>query len=69
LSKKFTIIIFTGRRSVLQKIEIEDKLKTWGVPFDEVMIGKPQACFMIDDRAVHHKSWRLTLEEISNRMR
>jgi hypothetical protein len=54
---------------VLQKIEIEEKLNKWGIPFDEVMINKPQACFMIDDRAVHHKSWKTTIEEIRGRLR
>lgn len=43
-------------------------LKQHEIPFDDIIFTKPPACFLIDDRAIHHTSWANTLSEINRRM-
>lgn len=75
LSKDFQIYIFTGsakfikgadkyQRSVddIKRFLIENE-----IPFDKILQTKPPACFIIDDRAIHHVSWHQTLREIEIR--
>jgi len=50
-----------------RKDGVEDWLKKYEIPYDEIRYGKPPACFIIDDRAVHHTGWRDTLREIRRR--
>jgi hypothetical protein len=69
LSDRFKIVLLTGRRAIEQKYEIADNLKKWDIPFDDIILNKPQACFMIDDRAIHHTSWKVTMDTIRNRLR
>lgn len=63
LSKTFRIVIFTGNPSGLSwlptdyKVHMEEWLRTNGIPFSQVLFTKPPACFIIDDRAIHHLSW------------
>jgi len=76
LKKTFKIIVFTGSCDKFafakdyrrKKTEIIKFLKKNGIPFDDVLQTKPPACFIIDDRAIHHKGWASTMEEIAERM-
>ena len=65
LHNRYTIIIFTGRVSGAK--QIIEYLKLYKIPFDVVQLNKPQACFIIDDRAIHHVSWLKTSQEIKRR--
>lgn len=77
LSKHFQIWIFTGNYDYLDANipvkrtvkAIREFLTSHGIPFDNVLQTKPPACFIIDDRAIHHKSWKDTLAEIKRRCR
>lgn len=77
LSNTFRIIIFTGNLEYVENApkfqrsvrDIKNNLTKHGIPFDDVLQIKPPACFIIDDRAIHHKSWRETGEEITRRMK
>jgi hypothetical protein len=42
-------------------------LKKHGIPFDRILQIKPPACFIIDDRAIHHTSWKSTMNTITAR--
>jgi len=75
LNKDYQIWIFTGNYNYLDpdaKLQktvagIENFLKNHKIPFDRILQIKPPACFIIDDRAIHHTSWKNTLEEIRRR--
>lgn len=71
LHKTYKIMIYTGAGEFWdenrRKVGVEDWLRSHGVPFDEIRYGKPPACFIIDDRAVHHQGWDSTLAEIRQR--
>ena len=75
LSSDFRIWIFTGSGLHLAyakphqrtKTSIEAFLRQNKIPFEKVLQIKPPACFIIDDRAIHHLSWKETMEEIANR--
>ena len=67
LRKTFKIVILTGSGNfwdVEQCKTIINYLEKHGIPYDEILFNKPPAAYMIDDRALHHKSWSQTLEEI-----
>lgn len=54
------IKIFTGRgsRSGIDWREFTEKqLKSWGVKYHKLIMGKPQADVYVDDRAVNAKDW------------
>jgi hypothetical protein len=72
LSKKYRIWILTGSydffnqatpkaRTVKAIKRILDDNK---IPYERILQIKPPAIFMIDDRAVHHKGWAETMNEI-----
>jgi len=75
LSKDFRIWIYTGSGQHLDEAKTLQRLKSsientliWnGIPFEKVLQTKPPACFIIDDRAIHHKSWTQTIQEIEKR--
>jgi hydroxymethylpyrimidine pyrophosphatase-like HAD family hydrolase len=54
-SKGHTIVIFTAR-GYETKIDWEEitmlQLKSWGVNYHELILGKPSADFYIDDKAI-----------------
>jgi hypothetical protein len=72
LSKTYQIWIFTGNYDYLDKScpvkrskrEIRNFLTKHKIPFDKILQIKPPACFIIDDRAIHHTSWRSTFNTI-----
>lgn len=67
LQEKYRIIIYSGRFREVDRELIEDFLKKHEVPYDEIVLEKPIARFMIDDRGLHHKTWDETLKEIKER--
>lgn len=77
LAEKYYIIIFTGNANarnshipknlMRSKDEMAKFLRTHNIPFDDIQQTKPPACFIIDDRAIHHTSWKHTMEEIDRR--
>jgi hypothetical protein len=75
LSRWYRIIVFTGNynyidpKAKLMKTaeQIEQWLRVHDIPFEQVLQIKPPACFIIDDRAIHHTSWSDTLGEIKRR--
>ena len=75
LSKDYQIWIFTGNYKYLDSkaklmktvAGIKSFLKKHKIPFDKVLQIKPPACFIIDDRAIHHTSWKNTMNEIYRR--
>jgi hypothetical protein len=76
LSQHYEIWIYTGNTSLINKDapcmrdveDIERFLLDNGIPYDRVLQTKPPAMFIIDDRAVHHKSWLETLTDIRRRI-
>lgn len=51
-----TIKIFTGRGAtsgIDWREFTESQLKTWGVKYHELIMGKPHADYYIDDRAIN----------------
>lgn len=79
LQKYFQIWIFTGCADLLPNYknpkqyqrsikDIEDILESNGIPYDRILQTKPPAMFLIDDRAIHHKSWSETMGEINRRL-
>lgn len=83
LHKHFRIWIFTGDPKMItsdsdhdegEKIgrsidEIKLFLDKHKIPYDRILQTKPPAIFLIDDRAITHRSWEETLYEIEERMR
>lgn len=47
-------------------LDIIDWLNKWGIPFDELHIGKPYADAYVDDRAIHHSDWPTTLHKLKS---
>lgn len=55
-----TIKIFTGRGSksgIDWREFTERQLKSWGVKYDELIMGKPEADLFIDDKAINVEDW------------
>lgn len=72
LSKTFEIWVFTGSGNFWgpeQLNSIQEFLYKYEIPYDKILFNKPPAYFMIDDRAVYHKSWTSTLREIKSRLK
>jgi capsule biosynthesis phosphatase len=79
-NRGYTLIIHTARGMGTYNNDVEsvktnrlpeiiEWLKKWNVPFDEIIVGKPNVDFFIDDKAIEFKdNWkeinvRLSLEE------
>lgn len=55
------ILIFTARggtTGIDWRQTTESQLRDWGVRYDELILGKPQADLYVDDRTVHVDAWR-----------
>jgi hypothetical protein len=55
------VLIFTARGSTTGidwRPTTEAQLQAWGVRYDELILGKPQADVYVDDRTVHVDAWR-----------
>jgi capsule biosynthesis phosphatase len=45
-------------------------LKKWGVQYDELIMGKPRADIVVDDRAIFFKpDWKLIAKDINARLK
>ena len=68
LSKRFRIWIYSGTHPDYEVRDIESFLSKYDIQVEQVLRTKPPACFIIDDRAIHHISWDNTLSEIDKRL-
>jgi hypothetical protein len=73
LAKYFRVWIFSGMPTntadtVSRKKEIGDLLDKNEIHYDDIILNKPLACFIIDDRAVRHTSWKTTFAQIKRRV-
>lgn len=59
---------FGNVREIEEKyyLDVVDWLNKWGIPFDELHMGKPYADAYIDDRAIHHTDWNTTIEKLES---
>ena len=71
LHKMFDIVILSGGGNYVPNYQaiIQEFLEKHQIPYDRIEDKKPPACFMIDDRAIHHKGWEETLSEIQRRLK
>ena len=56
------VILWTGRGWEQYKVTL-DWLERHGIPFDQLIMGKPIFDFFIDDRAIRHVTWEQTVDE------
>ena len=61
--KGHTVIIYSARTWAEYELTI-DWLERYGVVYDQLVLGKPQGDFWIDDRALTHVDWESTLEKL-----
>ena len=59
----FTLIIYSARTWAEYELTI-DWLNKNKIPFDQLILGKPQGNYWVDDRAIKYKSWENVLKEI-----
>lgn len=62
-NKGHTIILFTARHEEDREIT-EQWLRDHGFVYDELIMGKPYFDVLIDDRAIRHTDWHLTLHTL-----
>ena len=62
-SEGHTIIIYSARTWAEYEVTIK-WLKDYLIPFDQLVLGKPQGDVWIDDRALHFDSWERILEKL-----
>jgi len=74
LSKFFQIWIYSGDPKYVpnhwkSKAErIKKFLDNHGIPYDKILCTKPPAIFIIDDRAIWHRSWFETMQILKERL-
>jgi len=61
--KGYTIIIYSARTWAEYEMT-ENWLKENKVPYDQIILGKPQGDYWIDDRAIRFRSWDKVINEI-----
>ncbi len=61
-----TIVIWTARGWEQYRVTLH-WLEDNGIEFDQLIMGKPIFDVFIDDRAVGHRSWTVSREEVSLR--
>jgi uncharacterized HAD superfamily protein len=62
-SQGHIIIIYSARTWAEYEITIDWLLK-FEIPFDQLILGKPQGDYWIDDRAIKFSSWKEVMEEL-----
>ena len=70
LRKTFKIVIVTGSGNFWDASQCQtiiDYLEQYEIPYDEIRFDKVAYAFVVDDRGLHHRSWRQTLDEIRDR--
>ncbi|MFH0853419.1 MAG: hypothetical protein V1853_03360, partial [bacterium] len=66
LREKWWIFIYTVRADTKKgKQAIEQYLKKYKIPFDEIVSHKPVAFAYIDDRAIHFKNWSQSVKDLN----
>lgn len=70
------IIIHTARHmrthagnpgKILANLEYLYKwLREWNIPYDELLIGKPDVDVFVDDKGFHHENWKSTEYYLNN---
>ena len=75
LSKYFRIWIYSGDSKYISNKSwksnserIKKFLDKHGIPYDKILCTKPPAMFIIDDRAIWHRSWLETMKTIKKRL-
>ena len=58
-----TIIIYSARTWAEYELTI-DWLKKNKIPFDQLILGKPQGDYWIDDRAIKYENWEKIINKI-----
>ena len=61
--KGYKIIIYSARTWAEYEMT-ENWLKENKVPYDQIILGKPQGDYWIDDRAIRFRSWEKVIKEI-----
>ena len=61
--KGYILIIYSARTWAEYELTI-DWLKRNKIPFDQLILGKPQGNYWIDDRAIKYNNWETILKEI-----
>jgi len=61
--KGYKIIIYSARTWAEYEMT-ENWLKANKVPYDQIILGKPQGDYWIDDRAIRFRSWDKVINEI-----
>tara|TARA_B100000401_G_C52522806_1_gene585207 strand:+ start:278 stop:580 length:303 start_codon:yes stop_codon:yes gene_type:complete len=61
--KGYKIIIYSARTWAEYEMT-ENWLKENKVPYDQIILGKPQGDYWIDDRAIRFSSWDKVIDEI-----
>ncbi len=62
-SSGYHVIIYTAR-SWAEYEMTKDWLDKYKVPYDQLILGKPQGDFWVDDRAISFKDWDDVLRKI-----
>lgn len=58
-----TIILYSARTWSEYEMTV-DWLRKHDIPFDQLILGKPQGDYWIDDRAIHFSTWDKIMEQI-----
>ena len=61
--KGYKIIIYSARTWAEYEMT-ENWLKQHKIPYDQIILGKPQGDYWIDDRAIRFRSWDKVINEI-----
>ena len=64
LKKKGYILILYSARTWAEYEMTLSWLETNDVPFDQLILGKPEGDYWIDDRAIKYTNWKEVLEKI-----
>lgn len=64
LQKEFRIAIFSARATDNERYQMMKLLAVHDVPFDEILDGKPEAAFYLDDKARQFRGWEKVREQL-----
>jgi uncharacterized HAD superfamily protein len=64
LKKKGYILILYSARTWAEYEMTLNWLKSYDIPFDQLILGKPEGDYWIDDRAIKYTNWKEVLENI-----
>ena len=64
LKKKGCILILYSARTWAEYEMTLNWLESHDIPFDQLILGKPEGDYWIDDRAIKYTNWKEVLENI-----